>query len=120
MGEELYAQVIDPDKYGKPCRVYAPVGSHEDLGEELRSVGLAVVTVHAAEGMVTVKLEEIFRRRIEWARRLEGPVPTISGRTVESLVATYGTDVLPPEELISARAELLQGFQRVILWMLVQ
>ena len=67
------------------------LGSHEDLGEELRSVGLAVVTVHAAEGMVTVKLEEIFRRRIEWARRLEGPVPTISGRTVESLVATYGT-----------------------------
>ena len=31
MGEELYAEVIDPDKYGRPCRVYAPVGSHEDL-----------------------------------------------------------------------------------------
>ncbi|MGB5354351.1 MAG: bifunctional proline dehydrogenase/L-glutamate gamma-semialdehyde dehydrogenase PutA, partial [Woeseia sp.] len=31
MGEELYAEVIDPDKFGQPCRVYAPVGSHEDL-----------------------------------------------------------------------------------------
>ncbi|MGB5164899.1 MAG: bifunctional proline dehydrogenase/L-glutamate gamma-semialdehyde dehydrogenase PutA [Woeseiaceae bacterium] len=31
MGEELYAEVIDADKYGRPCRVYAPVGSHEDL-----------------------------------------------------------------------------------------
>ncbi len=31
MGEELYAEVIDPDKFGRPCRVYAPVGSHEDL-----------------------------------------------------------------------------------------
>jgi RHH-type proline utilization regulon transcriptional repressor/proline dehydrogenase/delta 1-pyrroline-5-carboxylate dehydrogenase len=31
MGEELYAEVIDPDKLGRPCRVYAPVGSHEDL-----------------------------------------------------------------------------------------
>ncbi len=31
MGEELYAEIIDPDKYGRPCRVYAPVGSHEDL-----------------------------------------------------------------------------------------
>ena len=31
MGEDLYAQVIDPDKFGRPCRVYAPVGSHEDL-----------------------------------------------------------------------------------------
>jgi RHH-type proline utilization regulon transcriptional repressor/proline dehydrogenase/delta 1-pyrroline-5-carboxylate dehydrogenase len=31
MGEDLYAEVIDPDKYARPCRVYAPVGSHEDL-----------------------------------------------------------------------------------------
>ena len=31
MGEELYEQVIDPDRYNHPCRVYAPVGSHEDL-----------------------------------------------------------------------------------------
>ncbi|MBI5165038.1 MAG: bifunctional proline dehydrogenase/L-glutamate gamma-semialdehyde dehydrogenase PutA [Magnetospirillum sp.] len=28
MGEALYAQVVDP---ARPCRVYAPVGSHEDL-----------------------------------------------------------------------------------------
>ncbi len=31
MGEELYAEVIDTDKFARPCRVYAPVGSHEDL-----------------------------------------------------------------------------------------
>ncbi|MEL7448197.1 MAG: bifunctional proline dehydrogenase/L-glutamate gamma-semialdehyde dehydrogenase PutA, partial [Pseudomonadota bacterium] len=31
MGEELYAQVVDPDRLNLPCRVYAPVGSHEDL-----------------------------------------------------------------------------------------
>ncbi len=31
MGEELYAEVINPEKYARPCRVYAPVGSHEDL-----------------------------------------------------------------------------------------
>lgn len=31
MGEELYAEVIDPAKYGRPCRVYAPVGNHKDL-----------------------------------------------------------------------------------------
>ncbi len=31
MGEELYAEVIDPEKLNRPCRVYAPVGSHEDL-----------------------------------------------------------------------------------------
>ncbi|HZW59881.1 MAG TPA: bifunctional proline dehydrogenase/L-glutamate gamma-semialdehyde dehydrogenase PutA, partial [Woeseiaceae bacterium] len=31
MGEELYEEVINPQKYNRPCRVYAPVGSHKDL-----------------------------------------------------------------------------------------
>src|SRR5215813_3216857 len=31
MGEELYSQVVGDDKLGVDCRVYAPVGSHEDL-----------------------------------------------------------------------------------------
>ncbi|MGA8205070.1 MAG: bifunctional proline dehydrogenase/L-glutamate gamma-semialdehyde dehydrogenase PutA, partial [Woeseiaceae bacterium] len=31
MGEELYAGVVDPEQFDRPCRVYAPVGSHEDL-----------------------------------------------------------------------------------------
>ena len=31
MGEELYSQVIAPEQGGHACRVYAPVGPHEDL-----------------------------------------------------------------------------------------
>lgn len=31
MSQDLYAEVIDPEKYGRPCRIYAPIGSHEDL-----------------------------------------------------------------------------------------
>ena len=31
MGEELYAQVVGRDGLDRPCRVYAPVGEHEDL-----------------------------------------------------------------------------------------
>ncbi len=31
MGEELYSEVVGPDKRDLPCRVYAPVGQHEDL-----------------------------------------------------------------------------------------
>ena len=31
MGEELYSIVTDPAREAVPCRVYAPVGSHEDL-----------------------------------------------------------------------------------------
>ena len=31
MGTDLYAEVIGTDKLNVPCRVYAPVGTHEDL-----------------------------------------------------------------------------------------
>jgi RHH-type proline utilization regulon transcriptional repressor/proline dehydrogenase/delta 1-pyrroline-5-carboxylate dehydrogenase len=31
MGEELYGEILDEEKFAKPCRIYAPVGSHEDL-----------------------------------------------------------------------------------------
>ncbi|MDX2203422.1 MAG: trifunctional transcriptional regulator/proline dehydrogenase/L-glutamate gamma-semialdehyde dehydrogenase [Hyphomicrobiaceae bacterium] len=31
MGEALYGEVVGPDKLARPCRIYAPVGSHETL-----------------------------------------------------------------------------------------
>ena len=31
MGDDLYAEVVPKDRLDIPCRVYAPVGSHEDL-----------------------------------------------------------------------------------------
>ena len=31
MGEELFAEIVGAERFDKPCRVYAPVGSHEDL-----------------------------------------------------------------------------------------
>ncbi|MEX2649982.1 MAG: bifunctional proline dehydrogenase/L-glutamate gamma-semialdehyde dehydrogenase PutA [Alphaproteobacteria bacterium] len=31
MGEALYEQVVGKERLGLPCRIYAPVGSHEDL-----------------------------------------------------------------------------------------
>ncbi|MFN2099879.1 bifunctional proline dehydrogenase/L-glutamate gamma-semialdehyde dehydrogenase PutA [Altererythrobacter sp. MF3-039] len=31
MGEELYEEVVGPKKLNRPCRIYAPVGTHETL-----------------------------------------------------------------------------------------
>jgi RHH-type transcriptional regulator, proline utilization regulon repressor / proline dehydrogenase / delta 1-pyrroline-5-carboxylate dehydrogenase len=31
MGQALYSEVLGSDKLDRPCRIYAPVGSHEDL-----------------------------------------------------------------------------------------
>ncbi|MCQ4160635.1 trifunctional transcriptional regulator/proline dehydrogenase/L-glutamate gamma-semialdehyde dehydrogenase [Roseomonas sp. GC11] len=31
MGESLYSEVVGPEKLDRPCRIYAPVGTHETL-----------------------------------------------------------------------------------------
>ncbi len=31
MGEPLYEAVVGPDRLDRPCRIYAPVGTHETL-----------------------------------------------------------------------------------------
>ena len=31
MGEPLYSQIVGPDAWDRPCRIYAPVGTHETL-----------------------------------------------------------------------------------------
>ena len=31
MGEPLYEEVVGPRKLNRPCRIYAPVGTHETL-----------------------------------------------------------------------------------------
>ncbi len=31
MGDALYDQIVGPENLNRPCRIYAPVGSHEDL-----------------------------------------------------------------------------------------
>ncbi len=31
MGEALYREIVEEDRYGVSCRIYAPVGRHEDL-----------------------------------------------------------------------------------------
>lgn len=31
MGRPLYDQIVDKNRYDRPCRIYAPVGTHQDL-----------------------------------------------------------------------------------------
>src|SRR5256885_1840566 len=31
MGEQLYEEIVGPGKLNRPCRIYAPVGTHETL-----------------------------------------------------------------------------------------
>ncbi len=40
MGEALYAEIVGPDKIDRPCRIYAPVGSHDGSARLSRAAAL--------------------------------------------------------------------------------
>lgn len=76
------------------------IGTHEDHARELAAAGLRVQTVLPARELTISRLETIVARRIEWARRGPGPVPTVPRRTLELLVARAGDDVRAMEHLL--------------------
>lgn len=76
-------------------------GSHRDLGAEL--AGLEVRTIPPG----APRLREIVERRLEWARRGPGRIPTVPDRTLAALSARHGGDVRAIE------AELYDVIQRM-------
>jgi hypothetical protein len=64
-------------------------GTHEDLeraaGRPMRTVRVDVVDARRVRAIVD--------RRIEWARRAPGAVPTVSDLAIETLIARHGSNV---------------------------
>jgi RHH-type proline utilization regulon transcriptional repressor/proline dehydrogenase/delta 1-pyrroline-5-carboxylate dehydrogenase len=81
MGETLYDQVVGKDKLNKPCRIYAPVGSHETL---LAYLVRRLLENGANSSFVNqivdenISIESLIADPFESARRLGGePHPNI-------------------------------------------
>lgn len=68
------------------------IGTHYDHSKELKKAGLEYQSV-CLKGLTPTQLEQILRRRIEWARRSPGPVPEISPAKVVQLIEEYDDDV---------------------------
>jgi hypothetical protein len=68
------------------------IGTHEDHSAELAQAGLKAVSVRL-QGMTPEHLAQIVERRIEWARRGPGPLPSISTGTLTRLIDEYGDDL---------------------------
>jgi len=87
----------------RPLRL--ALGTHGDLsaaaGRPLRTVRAGV----ADPG----RLEEILRRRIEWARRGPGPVPRIPPEAVRRLIARFGDDLRAIEGFLYDVFQELKG-----------
>jgi RHH-type proline utilization regulon transcriptional repressor/proline dehydrogenase/delta 1-pyrroline-5-carboxylate dehydrogenase len=72
MGKDLYDEVIGPNSLAIPCRVYAPVGSHEDLLPYL-------VRRLLENGANSSFVNRITDERVAPADLVADPVATVSG-----------------------------------------
>jgi RHH-type proline utilization regulon transcriptional repressor/proline dehydrogenase/delta 1-pyrroline-5-carboxylate dehydrogenase len=72
MSQDLYAEVVDPEKYDRACRIYAPVGSHEDLLPYL-------VRRLLENGSNTSFVNRIFDEDIDVKEIVADPLTTTSG-----------------------------------------
>jgi hypothetical protein len=68
------------------------IGTHVDHTSEYIKKGLEYKSIRLV-GITVDRLEMIIQRRIEWARRDLGPVPTISRSETARLVNLYGDDL---------------------------
>jgi hypothetical protein len=68
------------------------LATHQDLRRELEGAGLQVQNVEVGV-LDAQRLGAIFEKRIEWARRGPGPVPTLPPPTLAALQAHFGTDL---------------------------
>jgi hypothetical protein len=80
------------------------IGTHVDHSSEYRKAGLDYESIHL-KGMTIDQLEMIIHRRIEWARRDPGPVPTIARSELARLITRYDDD------LLAILARLYEEFQ---------
>jgi len=76
MGESLYEEVVGPDKLDRPCRIYAPVGTHETLlaylVRRLLENGANTSFVNQIADP-TFPIDKLLGDPVERARRLDPP-----------------------------------------------
>lgn len=118
MGEPLYEEVVGREKLGRPCRVYAPVGTHETLLAYLvrrlleNGANSSFVNRIADE---KVPVDALIESPVEAARRIEplgAPHPRIAAPVDlfgEARRNSAGLDLSNEQRLASLAAALLAG-----------
>lgn len=64
-----------------------------DLGPRLARQRLDVRTLQVAPLVTPRRVRRIVRRRLDWARRTPGPLPSVEDRLTERLLSRHGTDL---------------------------
>lgn len=69
------------------------LGTHRDFTGELVQAGRKVTTLSACAETSVTRLRKIVSRRMEFARRSAGPIPTVSDATLKRLLQICGDDI---------------------------
>jgi len=69
------------------------LGTHEDFAGELKRAGRQVTTIEVGGQLHASRLQRIVERRIEFARRAEGPVPRLASTAIHRLLSEFGNNV---------------------------
>ena len=119
MGEALYAEIVGPDKMNRPCRVYAPVGSHENLlaylvrrllenGANTSFVNRIVDEREPIDEIVADPIERLARLKVKPHPRI--PLPRDLFWPVRR--NSRGLDLADPRALAELRGGLTEALQR--------
>ncbi len=101
MGEPLYEEVVGPDKLDRPCRIYAPVGTHETL--------LAYLVRRLLEnGANSSFVNRIGDASVPVEALVADPVE--AARAVEPVVGAPHPRIAPPRALFGAERPNSAGF----------
>jgi hypothetical protein len=69
------------------------VATQKDLAVSFRKAEFLVMTVKVADLVSISLLEEMVARRMEWARRGPGPIPSVGREALRSLLTRHGHDL---------------------------
>ncbi len=119
MGEALYGQIVGTDKMDRPCRVYAPVGSHEELlaylvrrllenGANTSFVNRIVDERQPIDEIVADPVARLARLKVKPHPRIPCPVDLYMPARRNS----QGLDLNDPPALTALRDALTEEFRR--------
>ena len=69
------------------------LGTHRDFDRQLRLAGRVVETIEVQQGNDVERLHRLLNARIQWVRRCDGQVPSITPETADRLRKEFGANI---------------------------
>jgi hypothetical protein len=85
-------------RFWRRAKIWA-IASHQDHSRELEQAGFVVQVLHV-QGLSLAKLEQIVQKRLEWARRSVGDLPSVPTGLLQKLLNQHSDDIRAIEDAL--------------------